>query len=84
MSTSTSEKSVKEEEQIPLKKHPDTSKDVGGLLINDKDASNTKLVLEIMKNLAKKLATLKVMDMLKFSRPAKLTSPVSVHMCNAK
>ena len=52
MSTSTSENNVKEEEQIPLKKHPDTSKDVGGLLINDKDASNTKLVLEIMKNLA--------------------------------
>ena len=51
----------------PFKKHPDTSKDgkmhtnnffnilVGGLIINDKDASNTKLVIEIIKNLSKKV-----------------------------
>lgn len=84
MSTGTTGNNAKVEEQIPLKKHPDTSKEVGGLVINDKDASNTKLALEIMKNLAKKLATFKVMDMFKFSRPAKLTSPVSLHMCNAK
>lgn len=28
---------------------------VGGLIINDKDASNTRLVIEIMKNLSKKV-----------------------------
>lgn len=28
---------------------------VGGLIINDKDASNTKLVIEIIKNLSKKV-----------------------------
>ena len=83
MSTSTSENSTKDED-IPQKKHPDTSKDYGGLIINDKDASNTKVVLEIMKNLAKKLVTLNVLDMLKFSRPAKITSPITVHQCSAK
>ena len=83
MSTRTSENSSKDED-MPQKKHPDTSKDYGGLIINEKDASNTKVVLEIMKNLAKKLVTLNVLDMLKFSRPAKITSPFTVHQCSAK
>ena len=49
------------------------------MIINDKDASNTTLGYEIIKNLSKKLISLDIVDMLKFSRPAKMTSPLSVH-----
>ena len=53
------------------------------MIINDKDASNTTLGYEIIKNLSKKLISLDIVDMLKFSRPAKMTSPLSVHSCCA-
>ena len=53
------------------------------MVINDTDASNTKLVAEIIKGLSKKLMTWKIMDILKFSRPAKLTYPLTVHQCCA-
>lgn len=46
--------------------------------IAEKDASNTKLVTEIIKNIGKKLITFKFIDLLKFSRPAKLTCPVTL------
>lgn len=36
-----------------------------------------------MKNLSKKLVSLKLIDVLNFSRPAKLTSPLSLHQCCA-
>ena len=52
------------------------------MCINDKDATNTKLAAEIIKNLAKKLLTLNIIDMLKFSRPAKITSPLTLLQCS--
>ena len=53
------------------------------MIINDKDATNTALGYEIIKNLSKKLIKLEIIDMLKFSRPAKMTSPISLHSCVA-
>ena len=55
----------------------------GGLIINESDASNSKMGIEIIKNLSKKLASLKILDILNFSRPARLTTPISVHQCCA-
>ena len=54
---------------------------MGGLVINEKDSSNAKIGVDIIKGLSKKLATLKILDILNFSRPARLTSPLSVHQC---
>jgi hypothetical protein len=64
-----------------MNKHPDTSKEVGGLVINEKDSSNAKIGVDIIKGLSKKLASLKILDILNFSRPARLTSPLTVHQC---
>ena len=54
---------------------------MGGLIINEKDSSNAKIGVDIIKGLSKKLASLKILDILNFSRPARLTSPLSVHQC---
>ena len=45
--------------------------------IEDKDASNTRLASEIIKNMSKKLITFNLVDMFKFSRPAKITAPIT-------
>jgi hypothetical protein len=68
-------------QKIIMNKHPDTSKEVGGLVINEKDSSNAKIGVDIIKGLSKKLASLKILDILNFSRPARLTSPLTVHQC---
>ena len=54
---------------------------MGGLVINEKDQKLSKVGIDIVKGLSKKLATLKILDILNFSRPARLTSPLSVHQC---
>ena len=40
---------------------------MGGLVINEKDASNAKIGVDIIKGLSKKLASLKILDILNFS-----------------
>ena len=51
------------------------------MLIPEKDASNSQIGIEIVKGLSKKLASLKILDILNFSRPARLTTPLTVHQC---
>ena len=48
---------------------------MGGLVINEKDSSNAKIGVDIIKGLSKKLASLKILDILNFSRPTRLTTP---------
>ena len=52
---------------------------MGGVIINEKDSSNAKIGVDIIKGLSKKLASLKILDILNFSRPARLTSPLTIH-----
>ena len=49
------------------------------MIINEKDSSNAKIGVDIIKGLSKKLASLKILDILNFSRPARLTSPLTIH-----
>ena len=51
------------------------------MVINEKDSSNAKIGVDIIKGLSKKIVSLKILDILNFSRPARLTSPLSVHQC---
>lgn len=50
----------------------------GGYCLTDKNTKNTQIVADIIKDLSKKLAQLNVLDLLKFSRPARITSPITV------
>ena len=70
-------------QKIIFNKHPNTSKEYGGMIINDKDATNSTMIKEVMKSLAKKVMTLNVFDILNFSKPAKITSPMSLLQCCA-
>ena len=56
---------------------------MGGLLINEDDAKLEKDGTEIIKGLSKKIATLQILDILNFSRPAILSSPITLHQCIA-
>jgi hypothetical protein len=51
----------------------------GGFCINDKENSNGQILIDVIKELSKKLVKLKVYDILRFSRPARITSPYSLH-----
>ena len=56
---------------------------MGGLVINEKDQNLSKIFIDVMKSLSKKLATLKIFDMFNFSRPARITTPITFHQCCA-
>ena len=49
------------------------------MCINDKNSKNSQILIDIVKDLSKKLAQLNVLDILRFSRPARITSPITVH-----
>ena len=51
----------------------------GGYCINDKENKNSQIIIDVIKDLAKKLAKLNMIDILRFSRPARITSPLSLH-----
>ena len=51
----------------------------GGYCINDKNNKNSEIIVDIIKDLSKKLVKLNIVDILRFSRPAKITSPMTLH-----
>jgi hypothetical protein len=46
-------------QKIIFNKHPNTSKEYGGMIINDKDATNSKMFVEVMKSISKKNVNIK-------------------------